>query len=127
MRVTDRTRLVIRQPGGDVETGFDALELGARVVSGAYDPFTGEVSLLVMQAPTSVRRTGSISAVDTETGILKLESSGESIDLLIPNKPGVITINGAPRALRDLRAGFRISEIFFGPNGVVVRLEVTSP
>ena len=127
VKVTDRTRLVIRQPGGDVETGFDALELGARVVSGAYDPFTGEASLLVMQAPTSIRRTGAISAVDTEKGILKLESGGESIDLLIPNKPGVITINGAPRSIRDLKAGFKIIEVFYGPSGVVVRLDVTSP
>lgn len=125
--VSRRTRLVIRQPAGDVDIDFDAVELRARVMSGSYDPFTGEASLLVMQPPKAIRRTGEISQVDVRTGILKLESSeGQSITVLIPNKPGVITINGAPGSLLDLKAGFKIIEVFFGPNGVVVRLDVTS-
>ena len=126
--MTNRTRLVIRQPAGDVDIDFDTVELGARVMSGSYDPFTGEAFLLVMQPPKAIRRTGGISQVDVSTGVLRMESTeGQSITLLIPNKPGVITINGAPGSLLDLKAGFRIIEVFFGLSGVVVKLDVARP
>ena len=63
-----------------------------------------------------------------EASILRLTSStGEKIELLVPGKPGVILINGVPGSIQDLKTGFRVLQVFYGLNGVVVRLEVTTP
>ena len=106
---------------------FEALAVGDRVVSGMYDPPSLRGSQLVIGPTRTLRATGTISALDEQFPIATMAPTvGESIKLLLP-KSARITRDGNPQAtFTDLEPGDVVRFVYYMPNGVVVRILVTS-
>ena len=131
---TDQLNLVTVQvlPGaelikGDEIVGFKDVNVGDRVVSGVYDPLSLRASRVVIGPARTLRATGTISTLDGQFAIATMTSlDGRSIELLIP-KSARITRNGNPEAtFTDLEPGDTVQHVYYNPNGLVVRIWVTS-
>ena len=107
---------------------FGALKVGERVVSGLYNPFTLQSVGVAVQPPKTLRIAGTISDLDQQFFILTLTPEvGASLELLVPNKPGIITLDGDPTAnFNELKVGDTVQAAFYRPNRVVVGLAVKS-
>ena len=105
-----------------------SLELREIVVSGVYSPDRLLASSLVVAPPSALRATGAVSELDRERGIVTIAlPSGESIVLLIPNKPGIVVLDGKPGATRDLGEGDSVLAAYYRPGlPIVVRIVVRS-
>ena len=121
--VLEDTVLLVRGDEGEEEAAFDALEVGSRVVYAQYEPFTGGLSKLLLDPPRVRGTSGSIALLDNEKGVIAIAPpTGGTIRLLVPNKPGIITVNGQPGSLRDLTPDLTIDEVYYDGNNIVVRL-----
>ena len=108
-------------------SNFATLEVGERVASGVYSPFTLRASQLVVQPTTILRATGPIAVVNREKGIVTLTPEGsEPIELLVPDKPGFVTKDGEPAVTADLNTGDKVQVAFYRPDKAVVWIVVTS-
>ncbi len=107
---------------------FEALQVGQRVMSTVYNPLTPEVGQLVVMPAKSIKATGTISALDKDKGVLTLApATGEPIELLLPNKPGIVSLDGEAKSTQDLNVGDKVQAVFYRPdNKVVVSLVAES-
>ena len=110
------------------ELAFGDIGIGNRVVLGMDNARRLVASRLELQPPGALRATGIISALDPRLFIVTVTPpEGGPLKLLVPNKPGIITKDGNPRAsFSDLEEGDQVRLAFHRPNGVVIRLIVTS-
>lgn len=110
------------------EQEFDELEVGLIVEAGVFNTTSSRVSQLDVEPPPVLRSSGTISALDEDKFILALEpADGEPFDLLVPNKPGIITLDGNTKAtFGELEVGDSVDAVFYRPNKVVRKLVVSS-
>ncbi len=110
----------------DKSTDFAALKVGERVASGLYNPVTLQATQLEISPPKTLRIAGTVSALDQQLFILTVTPpTGEPLQLLVPNKPGIITRDGNPKAsFSDLKVGDKIQVALYRPNRVVVSIVV---
>ena len=100
---------------------FEALQVGQWVMSSVYNPLTPEVAQLVVSPAKSIRAAGTISALDKDKGVLILApATGEPIELLVPNKPGIVSLDGEAKSTQDLNVGDRVQAVFYTPDNKVV-------
>ncbi len=134
---TDRLNLLtVRVPSvapvtlGGEEAGFADLSVGERVVSGVYNPLALQALELAVAAPKSLKATGTVAAIDQQLFILTVTTTqGEALELLVPNKPGIITKDGNPRAsFAEVTVGDQVVAVSFAPVGpkVVFKLVIRS-
>lgn len=124
MTVGDATGAT-RQGAG---VAFSDIRVGERVVAGLGSGRRLVASRLELQPPPALRTVGTISSLDSRLFIVTVApTEGEPLKLLVPNKPGIITKDGNRRAsFSDLQEGDQVQLAFHRPNGVVIRLIVTS-
>ena len=110
------------------EAGFAELQVGERVISGRYNPLALQALELAVQPPTALRATGTISSLDQQFFILNLTpTEGRPLELLVPNKPGIITRDGNPKAtFNELKVGDKVLVAFYKSDKVVIRIAVRS-
>ena len=121
--VLDHTMLLIRGDDGEEQAEFDDLEVGSRVVYAQYEPFTGGLSRLLVDPPRVRASTGTIAFLDKEKGVISVVTPvGATIMLLIPNKPGIVTVNGQAGSYQDLTQTMFIDEVHYDRNNIVVLL-----
>ncbi len=121
--VLDHTVLLIRGDEGEEQAGFDDLEVGSRVVYAQYEPFTGGLSRLLIDPPRVRASSGTIAFLDKEKGVISVVTPvGATIRLLIPNKPGIVTVNGQAGSYQDLMQTMFIDEVHYDRNNIVVLL-----
>ena len=111
------------------EQEFDELEVGLIVDAGVFNTTSSRVSQLDVEPPPVLRSSGTISALDVDNFILTLEpAEGEPFELLVPNKPGIVTLDGNTKAtFGELDVGDSVDAVFYRPNKVVRKLVVSSP
>ena len=125
-KLLDYTRLLVRSDQGEEEAAFDDLEEGSRVVYARYEPFTGGLSKLLLDPPRTRSASGTIAFLDKETGVISVATPvGANIRLLIPNKPGIVTVNGQAGSFRDLTQTMFIDEVHYDRNNIVVLLNAS--
>ena len=102
---------------------FPDIEVGQRVTSAVINPRTLVTAQLALGSPKSLRATGTIFHLDRQLFIVTVTPAvGEPLKLLVPNKPGIITLDGNPRAnFGDLEEGDELQLAFYRPDGVVVK------
>ena len=112
--------------GGEI-VGFDGVGVGDPVVSGMYHPLSLRALRVVIGSARTLRATGTISALDGQFAIATMAlSDGGAIELLIP-KSARVTRDGNPEAtFTDLETGDIVQHVYYNPNGLVVRIRVTS-
>ena len=116
----------VLKDGDAVDIG--SLELREVVVSGSHSPDRLRASSLVVAPPSALRATGTVSELDRELGVVTITpTSGEPIVLLIPNKPGIVVVDGKPGATRDLSEGDSVLAAYYRPGRpIVMRIVVRS-
>ena len=107
---------------------FAAVDVGERVGSGVYNPLRKEASQLATRPPKSLRTSGTVTALDQRFLIVTVTPAvGQPLELLVPNKPGIITKDGNPKAnFSELKVGDRVQLAFYSRDNVVVRIIVKS-
>ena len=124
VQVTRQTR--ITRDGREVT--FASLAAGQRVVAGEYDPLGLAAFRLDTAAASVLTGAGTISALDPSKSILTVRPVvGGPLELIVPDKPGITTLNGQPAALGDLSVGDKVVAVLYRRDLVVVELVVTSP
>ena len=125
-KLLDYTMLLIRGDQGEEEAAFDDLEEGSRVVYARYEPFTGGLSELLLDPPRTRAASGTIAFLDKENGVISVTTPvGATVRLLIPNKPGVVTLNGQAGSFRGLTETMFIDEVHYDRNNIVVLLNAS--
>ena len=121
--ILDHTMLLVRGDEGEEQVGFDDLEVGSRVVYAQYEPFTGGLSRLLVDPPRVRASSGTIAFLDKEKGVISVVTPvGATIRLLIPNKPGIVTVNGQAGSFVDLTQTMFVDEVHYDKNNIVVLL-----
>ena len=111
----------------DSPASFATLEVGDRVASARYNPQALEASRLVVEPPKTLRASGTIAALDKVNGIVTVAPAvGESISLLLPAKPGIVTVDGVVGSIADLKVGDKVEVAFYRPDRVIVRIAIVS-
>ena len=124
--VLDHTMLLIRGDEGEEQAGFDDLEVGSRVVYAQYEPFTGGLSRLLLDPPRVRASSGTVAFLDKEKGVISVVTPvGATVRLLIPNKPGIVTVNGQPGSFSGLTQTMFIDEVHYDRNNIVVLLRAS--
>ena len=122
---TDSLNLITMRVGDEAE--FQSLAPGQRVRAREFSPASERAPALVQQPPRALRTKGTIIALDAERGIVTLIGRGdETIQLLVPQKPGIVTLNGKPASTDALGVGDEVRVAFYKPNKVVVSMVVTA-
>ena len=100
---------------------FGALRAGQRVVEGEYDPL-GLVAFRLETAVSPVlTASGTISAVDSVLSVVTIRPEvGGPLKLVVPDKPGITTLNGRPGTLSDLKVGDRVEMLVYRRDLVVL-------
>ena len=131
---TDGTDLMTLQvsPSADITklgtaVGLADLEVGAQIESGLFNPVSLQVTRLEVGLPKTFQARGSILGVNQETGVILVRiSATESVQVILPFKPGILFIDGREGSIRDLEVGDTVQVVYYRPNRVVVRIFVTS-
>jgi hypothetical protein len=122
---TDSLNLITVQV--EEESEFLALNPGQKVRGRSFDPASGTAPGLVSSPARALRTKGAITSLDQAKGIVTVRTAGrQSIELLVPQKPGIITLNGKPGSVGDLKVGDEVRMAFYRPNRVVISMVVTS-
>ena len=115
----------VTKNGGEAD--FAALEAGDRIVSALFNPFNLVASELGVELPRALRTMGTISELDRSKGVVTVRTAGgDLIKLLVPAKPGIVSLDGSPKSIRDLETGDKVQAVFYRPDKVVIRIFVTS-
>ena len=123
VRVTPTTTIT----KNDSPASFATLEVGDRVASGRYNPQSLESSRLVVQPPKTLRLAGTIADLNKVNGIVTVATTtGESISLVLPGKPGIVTVDGVAGSILDLKVGDRVEVAFYRPDRVIVKIAIVS-
>ncbi len=109
------------------ETAFQSLAPGQRVRAAAgFTPASDRAPALQGQPPRALRTRGTITGLDKARGVVTLtEPGGGTIELLVPQKPGIVTLDGRPASTEDLTEGDEVRVAFYRSNKVVVSMRVT--
>ena len=125
-KLLEHTMLLVRGDEGEEQADFYDLEVGSRVVYAHYEPFTGGLSKLLVDLPRTRTASGNIAFLDTENGVISITTpAGAVVRLLIPNKPGIVTVNGQAGSFRDLTQSMFIDEVHYDRNSIVVLLSAS--
>ena len=113
---------------GNEPTDFAALEPGEQIVSGLYDPLTLRASQLTVRPPRTVQQSGVVAAIDAARGIVTIAPTvGDNIALLVPNKPGIVFVDGGSTSVEAVGVGDLVELVFYSPeNKIVIRIVVSS-
>jgi len=113
---------------GNEQADFETLESGERIVSGLYNPLTLRASQLAVRPPKTVEGSGVVAAVDKGRGIVTLAPDvGDEVALLVPNKLGIVFVDGAPSSLQGVEVGDLVELVFYSPeNKIVVKIVIRS-
>ena len=97
------------------EASIAGLIAGERLVSGGYNPLALQALELAVAAPKSLKASGTVAAIDQQLFILTVTpAQGQALELLVPNKPGIITRDGDSRAaFSELKVGDKVVAAFF--------------
>ncbi|MCE2403808.1 MAG: hypothetical protein J4F43_01475 [Dehalococcoidia bacterium] len=107
------------------ETAFQALASGQRVLATAFTATSVRAPALQVQPPRALRAGGSITGLDKAKGVVTLRTSaGDSIELLVPEKPGVVTLGGRPSSTDELNIGDDVQMVYYRPDMVVISMTV---
>ena len=131
---TDGLNLMTLQvsPSADITTlgtaaGFADLEVGAQIESGQFNPVALQITQLAVGLPKTFQAQGSILGVNPETGVLLVRTSAtESVQVILPFKPGILFINGQEGSIQDIEVGDTVQAVYYRPDRVVVRMFITS-
>ena len=87
------------------------------MIGSLYNPLTAEAWRLFIEPPQVVRMSGTVTDLDREDFILTLtpDGGGDDIELLVPNKPRVVTVDG------DTTASFHSLRVFDRVDNVTYR------
>ena len=108
------------------ETAFEALAPGQRVRAAAFTPASVRAPGLQTEPPRALRTRGTITGLDKARGVVTLtEPDDDTIELLVPQKPGIVTLNGRPASTEDLTEGDEVRIAFYRSNKVVISMTVT--
>ena len=113
---------------GNEPTDFAALEPGEQIVSGLYDPLSLRASQLDVRPPKTVQQSGVVAAIDATRGIVTIAPDvGDQVTLLVPNKPGIVFVDGDSASVEEVRVGDLVELVFYSPeNKIVVRIVISS-
>ena len=126
--LAEGAQILLVREGVEDPGNFGELRPGQRVVSGAYNPQTLSATRLVVQAPKTSRAAGTVVDLDRGQGILTIATpGGQTLTLLVPDKPGKVFVNGRPGSIEDIALQDLVSRVFYRPDTEVVRVEVRSP
>ena len=109
---------------------FSDILLGQLIVGGDYRPLTLEATRVVLEGPVARRTSGTIASLDTDIFGVTIDERNEdqTVSILVPNKPGIITKDGDPMAtFLDLQVGDRVTVAYYKSNQVALTLVVSSP
>ncbi len=107
------------------ETAFQALASGHRVRAEAFNATSVRAPHLQVQPPSLFRASGNITGLDRARGVVTLTTfSGDAIELLVPAKPGIVTISGRPSSIEDLFQGDLVQTVYYRPDMVVIDMTV---
>ena len=107
------------------EAAFQALASGQRVRAAGFMPASVRAPALQVLPPTAIRATGAITGLDKTRGLVTLTTpGGDVIELLVPQKRGVVTVAGRPSSTEDLTRGDEVQAVYYRPNMVVVSMTV---
>ena len=124
LRVTDVTKIARL---GEVAS-FEDVSAGDTLELGLFNLRTMIISDMALGPPKTLRIEGTITALDRELLIVTVSPAiGEFVKLLVPDKPGKITLDGDTSAsFDDLEEGDQVLSAFYIPGNVVVRIIVRS-
>ena len=105
---------------GNQEVDFTDLKPGERVVFRA--------SALTVRPPKTVESSGVVTAVDKSRGVVTITPAvGAQVALLVPNKPGIVVVDGEAASVEGVDEGDLVELVFYSPeNKIVVRIIVRS-
>ena len=113
------------------ESDLASIRLGERLdTRSVFNAATHEALRLVVEPAIAAQASGVISTLNSDLFIITVtQTDGEVIPLLVPNKPGIITLDNDPRAnFLQLSIGDLVPEVFYRRDDLVVfTLVVTSP
>ena len=122
LALSDLTSIVKR---GE-ESGFEALQVGERLLSGLHHPLTLRASHLSVGPPKTIGISGSVADVDTRRGIVTITPRvGDPVVLLVPAKPGIVLVEGAPASIESISPEDFVDLALYSPDTkIVVRILV---
>ena len=114
-----------------VPEGLEFVKPGERLGNGSlYNPLTSQASRLFIEPPQVVRMSGTVTDLNREDFILTLtpDGGGDDIELLVPNKPRVVTVDGDTTAsFHSLRVLDRVDNVTYRyTDNVVVDIIATT-
>ena len=107
------------------ETAFQELASGQRVRAAAFTASSVRAPALQVEPPRALRASGAISGLDKARGVVTLRTpAGDSVELLVPEKPGIVTLSGRPSSTEDLTGGDYVQVVYYRPDMVVISMTV---
>ena len=69
-----------------------------------------------------------VAAIDATRGIVTIAPGvGDQVTLLVPNKPGIVFVDGDSASVEEVRVGDLVELVFYSPeNKIVVRIVISS-
>lgn len=122
LAVSDSTSIIM----SDEEASFEALQIEERLLSGLHHPLTLRASHLTVGPPKTIGISGSVANVDTHRGIVTITPEvGGPVVLLVPAKPGIVLVGGAPSSVESISRGDLVDLALYAPDTkIVVRISV---
>ena len=107
------------------ETAFQQLAPGQRVRAAAFTADSTSAPDMQMEPSRVTRSSGVIAGLDKAQGIVTMTTSrGDDIRLLVPQKPGIVTLGGVPSSIEELNVGDTVLVVYYRSDMVVTGMTV---